>query len=94
MVCEASHKADKLIRITLETEHGRINDILISGDFFYEPANTLGKLEEELKGLKIKKKVLTNKIQNFFEKENVQVAGVTAKDFVEAIIRAQAKVKR
>ena len=93
-VCEASHKADKLIRITLETDHGYINDILISGDFFYEPEGTLGELEEELKGTKIRKKFLTEKIQSFFEKKGVQLAGVTAKDFVEAILRAQSKVKR
>ncbi len=94
MVCEAAHKAGKLIRITMETEHGRINDILISGDFFYEPADTLGNLEEELKGVKIRKKILTEKIEEVFTKNNVQLAGVTAKDFVEAIILAQARVKR
>lgn len=93
MVCEAAHKADKLIRITMETEHGRINDILISGDFFYEPADALGNLEEELKGVKIRKKILTEKIEEFFTKNHVQLAGVTAKDFVEAIILAQARVK-
>lgn len=94
MVCEASHKADKLIRITLEIEKGRINDILISGDFFYEPADALGELEEELKGMKIRKKSLTAKIEEFFNEKKIQLAGVTAKDFVEAILRAQSKVKR
>ena len=94
MVCEASHKAEKLIRITLETVNGRISDILISGDFFYEPEDALGELEEELKGAKIRKKILTEKIQAFFEKKGVQLAGVTAKDFVEAILIAQSKVKR
>jgi lipoate-protein ligase A len=94
MVCEASHKAEKLIRITLETVNGRISDILISGDFFYEPEEALGELEEELKGMKIRKKVLTQKIEEFFEKKGVQTAGVTAKDFVEAIITAQSKVKK
>jgi lipoate-protein ligase A len=94
MVCEASHKAEKLIRITLETVNGRISDILISGDFFYEPEDTLGELEEELKGTKIRKKILTSKIEEFFEKNNIKLAGVTAKDFVEAILIAQSKVKR
>jgi lipoate-protein ligase A len=94
MVCEASHKADKLIRITLETVNGRIGDILISGDFFYEPAHTLGELEDELRGMKIRKKALTEKIEKFFEREEIHLAGVTAKDFVEAILIAQSKVKR
>ena len=94
MVCEASHKAQKLIRITLESVNGRINDILISGDFFYEPAESLSELEEELKGLKIRKKVLTEKIDEFLNAHNIQLAGVTAKDFVEAIILAHSRVKR
>lgn len=94
MVCEASHKAEKLIRITLETVNGRIDDILISGDFFYEPADALGELEEELKGMKIRKKLLIEKIEHFLKKRGVQMAGVTARDFVEAILRAQSKVKR
>lgn len=94
MVCEASHKAEKLIRITLETAHGRIEDILISGDFFYEPADALGELEEELRGMKIRKKGLSEKIEEFLEKRGVKMAGVTARDFVEAILRAQSKVKR
>jgi lipoate-protein ligase A len=94
MVCEASHKAEKLIRITLETVDGRINDILISGDFFYEPEDALGELEDELRGMKIRKKLLTAKIEEFFEKKGVHLAGVTARDFVEAILRAQSRVKR
>jgi lipoate-protein ligase A len=94
MVCEASHKAQKLIRITLESVNGRINDILISGDFFYEPAESLSKLEEELRGLKIRKKLLTEKIDKFLKVHNIQLAGVTAKDFVEAIILAHSRVKR
>lgn len=94
MVCEASHKAEKLIRITLETANGHISDILISGDFFYEPEDALGELEEELKGMKIRKKILTQKIEEFLEKKGIQLAGVTAKDFVEAILVAQSKVKR
>ncbi len=94
MVCEASFKADKLIRITLETVNGRIGDILISGDFFYEPEEALGELEEELRGLKIRKKILTQKIGEFFQKRNIKLAGVTAKDFAEAILTAQSKVKR
>ena len=94
MVCEASHKAEKLIRITLETVDGRINDILISGDFFYEPEYALGELEDELRGMKIRKKLLTAKIEKFFEKKGVHLAGVTDKDFVEAILRAQSRVKR
>jgi lipoate-protein ligase A len=94
MVCEASHKAQKLIRITLESVNGRINDILISGDFFYEPADSLGELEEELKGMKIRKKLLTEKIETFLKSHDIQMAGITAKDLVEAIIRAHSKVKR
>ena len=94
MVCEASHKAEKLIRITLETVDGRISDILISGDFFYEPEDALGELEDELRGIKIRKKLLTQKIEEFFEKNQIRLAGVTARDFVEAILRAQSKVKR
>jgi lipoate-protein ligase A len=94
MVCEASHKAQKLIRITLESVNGRITDILISGDFFYEPAESLGELEEELKGMKIRKKLLTEKIETFLQTHDIQIAGITAKDLVEAIIRAYSRVKR
>lgn len=92
LICEASFKAEKLIRITMETIEDKITEIFISGDFFVEPVDGLDDLEKELIGCRVEKEALTNKIDKFFKETGINAYGATSADFAEAIVRAKKKV--
>jgi len=91
-IFEASFKAEKLIRITMEIIDDHINEILISGDFFIEQVDELEKLENELAGCKIEKEILTGRIERFFTQHQIHSYGATAEDFAYAIVKASKKM--
>ena len=88
---EANYKAGKMIRVTAEIVSDKIQDILISGDFFMTPENSLPKLEEALINKSLKRPILLKEVKEFYEKNKIQVPGVEPEDFVETIMRAVAE---
>ncbi|MDH5389555.1 MAG: lipoate--protein ligase [Candidatus Bathyarchaeota archaeon] len=92
-IVEASYKAKKMIRVTMEIAFDKIRDILISGDFFMIPEQALPKLEEALVGSSIDRGEILNTVKQFYDKIKVQTSGIKPVDFVEAIMKA-VEVKR
>jgi lipoate-protein ligase A len=88
-IVEACHKAKGgLIRTTLELEGNRINDIMITGDFFFIPREKLLNLENAIKGLKAEKADLLSVVENFYKTNKVETPGISPEDFVTAILTA------
>ena len=86
-VCEGVYKAQKLIRITMETANNRINDISISGDFFTDPyIGGIEKLERLLVGVSLDKQKLRDRITSSFDSLGLKTTGMTADDLVQAIL--------
>jgi len=83
-----------LIKTTLyvDLERQIIESTLITGDFFLYPSTALYDLEALLKHVKIDLKELTEIILNFFNTRNIQMPGVSATDFVQAMEDAIKKV--
>ncbi len=79
-----------LIRITLllNGTRQRIRSIFITGDFFAYPERGILDLEAALKNTSCEPERLNQNIRQFFERQAVQIPGVTADDFVQAILRA------
>ncbi len=93
-VCEVTHKAEKLIRVTVEIHGNKISEISISGDFFTQPyTGALTKLEQELIGTLIQEKILKNKIEKVMAETDLKIFGATPKDLVEAIIKTKRKLQ-
>nr|HDO80293.1 lipoate--protein ligase family protein [Candidatus Bathyarchaeota archaeon] len=88
-VAESAYKAPGgLIRVTLEFEEDKILDVLISGDFWMYPEVKLEKLEEKLKGVKLRREEVLNAVSSFYSEEGVEVPSVTPEDFTQAIMQA------
>ncbi|MEM2936219.1 MAG: lipoate protein ligase C-terminal domain-containing protein [Candidatus Bathyarchaeia archaeon] len=87
-VVEASYKAKKMVRVTMEIAFDQIRDILLSGDFFIIPEDALPKLEKELVGAPLNRIELSQRLKQFYERAKIQVPGVMPEDFVEAIMKA------
>jgi lipoate-protein ligase A len=77
-----------LIRVTAELVEGRINDLLISGDFTFIPSTMIPMLEKALIGLIPDEKELTDTTEKFYEENKIESPGTTPNDFVRAILIA------
>lgn len=77
-----------LVRSTVRVRDGRIEDITISGDFFFFPAGALAELERSLVGVAWEERVLAGHIAAFYERFPVQAPGLTASDLARAVAAA------
>lgn len=68
-----------LIRAAFELDGDVISNISISGDFFCYPSNVINLLEETLEGAK--QSEITNLVEKFYEKPNVEIPGITPMDW-------------
>jgi len=93
-VVSVDHKAKKMIRVTAELIEDRILDVLISGDFFMIPEESLLILESALKGARLSESELLGRVNKFYEESKVQTPGVTSKDFVDAMMKLREAIER
>ena len=86
-VLEATYKAPGgLIRATVRLRDDRIDDLTLSGDFFFYPAEQLARLEETLEGETLKEEELKARISDFYAISGIQSPGVAVEDLVKAIL--------
>jgi lipoate-protein ligase A len=74
-----------LIRVTAVNQDGKLNDIHISGDFFFFPSATLVDLEQALDGLPAETDAITQAVAAFYQKHNVESPGVVPADFANVL---------
>lgn len=85
----ALHKTEGgLIRIALDAGE-RINEIMITGDFFIYPEDSIEALEKELVGTAVRNDEILKVVKGFYE--NVEAPGIEPEDLVEAIRKAVVK---
>jgi lipoate-protein ligase A len=78
----------KMIKIKVQTEGERIEDILILGDFFLHPESTLLQIEMNLKGCAVDAQEIEKTISQVISKENAQIIGASEADMAKAVISA------
>lgn len=84
------HKAKGgLIKTAQEVELQKIRDIGITGDFTLYPKKELGEMESYLKHSEREQNELTSKLDEFYERTDIQTPGVTSKDFTKAILEVK-----
>ena len=89
MKTEGQYKARKgLIKVSVDEEGGIIKKVVISGDFFLYPEDSLWLLERKLVGTKLIRGYLLAKVRDFYKDEGIFSPGVTPEDFVEALLKA------
>jgi lipoate-protein ligase A len=84
-----THKArGGLIRTAQEIKENTIQTIGISGDFQFYPKAELSGLENNLRDTKRKEQVLISKVEDFYQKNDIESPGVEPEDVTEAIMEA------
>ncbi len=88
-LAEAAFKAPGgLIRVVVRLHRGRIDDVSISGDFTLLPAFALGALEQSLRGQAATPETLKSRVEEAYQRLQIQSPGVTPADFATAILNA------
>lgn len=82
----------KMVRVRLKEEHGLIQSVKITGDFFLIPEESLGKLEKMLEDAPLRESELRLLVDRFFRGTGAQGLGVSSEDFVKAILSAKETV--
>ncbi len=83
------HKAGKLLRITLLSREGRIEEVEISGDFFTQPfAGHLGELERALIGTRVDPEAIESVVSGWERTYQVKLIGIGRADLVSTIVEA------
>ncbi len=78
----------KLLKIKLTPSEDRIRAIVIKGDFFLYPEETLVALEEFLAGKELDEVTLAADIQDFLDEAGAKLVGAGAADIAKAILMA------
>jgi lipoate-protein ligase A len=74
-----------LMRVTAEEVEGRLNEVVISGDFFMLPMDAIANLENTLKGTKTENGDILGKVNEAYSKYNIESPGVTPEDIETAV---------
>jgi lipoate---protein ligase len=74
-----------LIRITAVNQNGILNDVHISGDFFFFPSSNLVDLEHVLDGLPAETETITQAVDTFYLKHQIESPGVIPADFAKVL---------
>jgi lipoate-protein ligase A len=82
----ANHKAPGgLIRVTLEEGEETIRDIVVSGDFFLVPSNSITAIEQALLGAKTTGDDIIDRLRKAYNDVGIDSPGVTPEDFETAV---------
>jgi len=85
-VFEKVHKAPGgLMRLTAVSNEGRLEDVHLSGDFFFFPADKLVELEQAFTALPITADDVIRTVTRFYTVNRIESPGVTAEDFAALI---------
>jgi lipoate---protein ligase len=74
-----------LVRITAVNQSGKLNDVHISGDFFFFPSANLVDLEQALEGVSTEADAITQAVTNFYQSRGVESPGVVPADFAKVL---------
>lgn len=85
-VFEKMHKAPGgLMRLSAVSNEGKLEDVHISGDFFFFPAGKLVELEQAFTALPITMDDVIRTVIQFYDANKVESPGITAEDFAALI---------
>lgn len=79
----------KLLKVFLDFDEDKINNITLTGDFFLYPENSIELIEKVLEGEGFNKEELINQINSVVSENKIEFFGINAEAIVEAIFLAR-----
>lgn len=82
----ATYKAPGgLIRATIEKVDGKLSEVVVSGDFFMLPNESISWLERKIIGAAVEGNEIIQRIEQAYDEYNIESPGVTPEDIETAI---------
>jgi len=78
----------KLLRACSKIQEGNITSVLLTGDFFLHPEESIEEMERRLRGIPAHRDSVQNVVQQFFDTVSPRLIGATPDSFVEIIMRS------
>lgn len=93
MIKEIDYKVvgGKLIRIKADVEENILKNVKITGDFFLHPEEKIELIEKNLRNKKLEREELERAIRKVVHENEIQLLGVSEKDFVDAIMQIKSE---
>ena len=79
----------KMLKVSVEFEGKRIEKVVIKGDFFIHPEESLDNLEMALKGMEYTRKGVGDAVTRFFAKKGLIAYGITPKAVTDAVMKCK-----
>lgn len=76
-----------LVRVTAVNDDGRLQDVHISGDFFFYPAEDLPGLERTLEGVPLEESAITTAVAQYYEGRRIDSPGLQPADFAAVLMQ-------
>ena len=76
-----------LMRVTAVNRDGKLEDVHISGDFFFFPMANLVDLENCLRGVPAEEQAITQAVGAFYQQHGVESPGVSPADFASVLAK-------
>ena len=81
-------KNEKLLRIILQYDNDRIQQVKIFGDYFLYPEEAIFEIEQGLTGVKLKRDEILDVLKNKFKELGVTAIGISEESICEGILLA------
>ena len=75
-----------LIRTAEEVSEGRLEEIIISGDFTFFPKEDLSRMEKSLEKVSLEEEEIIDRVDTFYGEKKIESPGVESRDFSRAIL--------
>ncbi len=79
----------KLLKVFLDFDENKINNIKLTGDFFLHPENGIELIEKALTGKGFNRELLIDEINTVVDENKIEFFGITSEAVVEAIFLAR-----
>ena len=83
----------KMIRLEMDYDKEKINDIIICGDFFMHPEDAIDLIEQTLIGVELEESRISGAIKKVADEENIEFFGVDIPSLARAIMICAGKIK-
>jgi len=88
IVCgEKKHAGGKIVKVCVKIFEDLVKGVVISGDFFVDPAEDFEELLQELAKIEVKREEVTALVSELLKKKKLDFSGITMEDVVEVLSR-------
>lgn len=78
-----------LVRVSAVKQGNTLEQVHVSGDFFFYPAEALPELEKALQGTPLNSEAVLSRVENFYTVNRVESPGLTPQEFSDIIAAMQ-----